>query len=744
MMRYRVSEWVLTATLIASIGILVVGTATFATRSGILPWVDPATPADHQTYQSSRGDVWILTMSDEFNTPSRSFEPGKDHLWTSVEKPDGVNAALEVYSHNMTTTACDNDDETCYFRITAMEDEISLTVWNNYITPPGYQNVSFYYRAGMVQSWNKFCFQGGMVEVRVQLPGATSIESGNPDIANGSASTRITSSTYYPTWPGIWMMGNLGRAIFSASTARMWPFTYNECNETMFISQNQRISACDASPGSGLNANQGRGAPEIDILEGAGTIISSSIQIGPGMPTNFRKVIDKTNPSGCIYSFSCETKGANNIGVPTGLYDARGHKSWYQSLRYGGNPYCAHDSSLIQLYETIKASLDDGITENACTVDICPASLDVNGDLSFMDGSTTDRWGINANGSCFSLQNEYTGAYLCSAGNKASSCSGTEGSTDESEEFAYQMDAISANWPLHVGAYTEWLVYQLEWVTGDEGYVRWMVAGSPLFEIPADAITNPPQDSGQTNPRKIMIEEPMYLIFNVALSSSWGATPPNAGKACRGDGSDETASAICDAFPMYLKIDYIRVYQDTSSGSNMAIGCDPSTHPTAKWIQDHIDEYTDSDNPWTEVSGKAFCESDDDCTVSADSGIIVATGTCEGNRCSCRAGSWKGPRCTVALSAASSTSTNVFSGESYGPPMTASIVFLGLTVLATFAAVFMSTVEARKRDDELRRKILMAQFRKEQEVKKMSRDSDATPTDTLYRPLQDSYSTNFV
>ncbi|KAL7687536.1 putative beta-glucan synthesis-associated, SKN1 [Plasmopara halstedii] len=37
------------------------------------------------------------------------------------------------------------------------------------------------------------------------------------------------------------MMGNLGRAIFSASTNRMWPFSYNKCEPDLFDPKNQRI-----------------------------------------------------------------------------------------------------------------------------------------------------------------------------------------------------------------------------------------------------------------------------------------------------------------------------------------------------------------------------------------------------------------------------------------------------------------------------------------------------------------------
>ncbi|KAG3112329.1 hypothetical protein PI125_g8343 [Phytophthora idaei] len=111
----------------------------------------------------------------------------------------------------------------------------------------------------------------------------------------------------------------------------------------------------------------------------------------------------------------------------------------------------------------------------------------------------------------------------------------------------------------------------------------------------------------------------MTLILNVALSSSWGATPPNAGKACRGDGTDAETNRICDSFPMYLKIDYMRLYQDlgddVDADNYMQVGCDPKSHPTKKWIEAHIDEYEDDDNRHKDVAGKAFCTVDDDCTI---------------------------------------------------------------------------------------------------------------------------------
>ncbi|GMF42562.1 unnamed protein product [Phytophthora fragariaefolia] len=480
---------------------------------------------------------------------------------------------------------------------------------------------------------------------------------------------------------GIWLMGNLGRALFTGSTARMWPFSYNECNDTIFDSQNQRISACDSNPGSGMNPNQGRGAPEIDILEGGGTAISSSIQVGPGMPQDFR-LIEDTASSYCFYTYDCTTEGANNQDVPTKYYwNLRGHKTWYQGLRYAANNLCDVKSADVQSFATINASLTKGVTENACTMDLCPASYDVNGDMGYKDNGTV-HWGVNSNGTCFPVQNAYTGAYLCNAGNNASECASSSGSTSAGSEFAYQMDAISSNWEVHMAAYLDWVTYSLEWVMGDSGYIRWEVEGQVIFEIPAESISNPPQDKGQMNPKKLMIEEPMYIIFNVALSSSWGSSPPSAGSGdCYGDGSDATTNAICDSFPMYMKIDYIRLYQDTSDGTDMAIGCDPSTHPTKQWIEEHIDDYTDTDNPYTAVSGMAFCKTDDDCSI--DSSTAVSTGSCNSDgRCECSTDSWTGPRCTEP---ASTESTD---DEMYGPPMYVSLLVALAMIAAMAFAIF--------------------------------------------------------
>ena len=221
---------------------------------------------------------------------------------------------------------------------------------------------------------------------------------------------------------------------------------------------------------------------------------------------------------------------------------------------------------------------------------------------------------------------------------------------------------------------------------GDQGYVRWTLNGAPIFEIPASSMTNPPQGGKVSNPRKIMIEEPSYFLFNVAMASAWGATPPNWEVGpCRGNATDPADPArrkvtdnICDSFPMYMWIDYIRVWQDLSPSSTMNIGCDPPTHPTKEFIDAYILNYTDPSNPALSVAGGASCKTDDDCTIEAS-----PTGNCIKKRCTCLS-SWGGPRCTnYGFTETSGTKM------SYGPELMypagvlgVALIFIGIGTIA--------------------------------------------------------------
>ena len=140
-------------------------------------------------------------------------------------------------------------------------------------------------KSGMVSTWNKLCVTSGYIEIRAQLPGLP------------------TTAGY---WPGLWTLGNLGRAGYGASTDGLWPYSYDTCDVGVMQNQTdvtgtsplaattqlpvpwgrgdfnnelswlpgQRLSACvckgEDHPGPWLeseNRYRGRGAPELDIIE---------------------------------------------------------------------------------------------------------------------------------------------------------------------------------------------------------------------------------------------------------------------------------------------------------------------------------------------------------------------------------------------------------------------------------------------------------------------------------------------
>ena len=125
------------------------------------------------------------------------------------------------------------------------------TFWKNW-DPVNmvYVDSSKNYTSGMIQSWNKFCFTGGALELSVQLPGNSANASG--------------------LWPAAWLMGNLARATFQDTTTNVWPWSYDTCGNISDIADKQMINACnsgDLPSKYGLNSHQGRGSPEIDIFE---------------------------------------------------------------------------------------------------------------------------------------------------------------------------------------------------------------------------------------------------------------------------------------------------------------------------------------------------------------------------------------------------------------------------------------------------------------------------------------------
>ncbi|KAJ1734018.1 hypothetical protein LPJ61_001288 [Coemansia biformis] len=212
--------------------------------------VDPDSPPG-LTWTSVENKKWALVFSDEFEKDGRTFGPGEDPTWEAVDLWYWPTRDQQWYDPHHATTAGGN---------------LVITIERNESHP------GLPYTSSMLQSWNKRCFQGGYLEVRVSLPG------------NGR------KSGY---WPAVWTLGNLGRAGYGATTDGLWPYTYNSCDEGVML--NQTNSALSTLPGQRLNAcvckgdhpspGVGRGAPEIDIFEGSAVSgllsLSMSSQVAP-------------------------------------------------------------------------------------------------------------------------------------------------------------------------------------------------------------------------------------------------------------------------------------------------------------------------------------------------------------------------------------------------------------------------------------------------------------------------------
>jgi beta-glucanase (GH16 family) len=266
--------------------------------------IDIATPDSAKTRTGFDGEAYELVFSDEFEVDGRTFYPGDDPYWEAVDLWYGATADVEWYDPG---------------QITTKGGKLSILLEN--VESHGLQ-----YRSGMLQSWNKFCFSSGYIEVSLTLPGPNDNTEGY--------------------WPGVWTMGNLGRPGYAATTDGVWPYTYNSCDVGTFPNQTwangtgptaalhsdasrskynydlswlpgQRLSSCTC-PGEdhpGPSTSVGRGAPEIDVLEaernkltGVGQVASQSAQFAPythdylyGNATNdqyeiFNPTITNANP----------------------------------------------------------------------------------------------------------------------------------------------------------------------------------------------------------------------------------------------------------------------------------------------------------------------------------------------------------------------------------------------------------------------------------------------------------------
>ncbi|KAI5956461.1 hypothetical protein KGF54_000936 [Candida jiufengensis] len=189
---------------------------------------------DKSSPTTSIGD-WNLVFSDEFETDGRTFGEFEDQFFTGMDLHYQATNDLEYYLPQMITT-----------------NNSSLEIKFDRLNYSGFSYIS-----GMLQSWNKLCFnKQARIEVSAKLP-----------------------PVEFGLWPAIWSLGNLARPGYLASTDGVWPYTYNECdlgitpnqsttNKDMSYLPGQKLSKCTCFGEDHPKLGVGRGAPEIDIIEG--------------------------------------------------------------------------------------------------------------------------------------------------------------------------------------------------------------------------------------------------------------------------------------------------------------------------------------------------------------------------------------------------------------------------------------------------------------------------------------------
>uniref|UniRef100_A0A7S3K4P5 GH16 domain-containing protein n=1 Tax=Aureoumbra lagunensis TaxID=44058 RepID=A0A7S3K4P5_9STRA len=386
------------------------------------------------------------------------------------------------------------------------------------------------YSSGLVQTWNKFCFTGGIVEIRARLPGKAKVGG---------------------LWPAMWLLGALSRATYVGSTDWIWPWSYNKCDRA--LQKQQEINACEPNPHYGLGSSTGRGAPEIDLLEampGDETLnyglqkpyFSASYQVAPG------KLHDRPVEGKLPY---------------------RGQ--WYsKGLKFGANT-----------------------TLNA-----------------FFYGTT--------------LKHPKKGQ-------------------------TYIADAISANRHLHETHFDDFHTWRLEWSTKEgQQSIRWYLDNEFIFQVLPETL-----DMTGAN----MPDEPMHILLNTAVSSTWGFPAPcPAGCTCEcfDCGNPKCAcgmpQGMCANLPAYYEIDYVRVYQDMEDNSHK-IGCSTDSKPTKRFIQGHLDRYYDYFNnerqPLKPLQhGGGSCSHHSDCFNNYGTQSLFSDSKCIKNKCVCGKET-TGPHCAA-------------------------------------------------------------------------------------------------
>ena len=395
-------------------------------------------------------------------------------------------------------------------------------------------------------------------------------------------------------WPALWLLGNLGRGTYEASTNKMWPWSYSVCNKK--LQRAQEVSACDIATHYSFNPKQGRGATEIDLIEvmpgksGKLPIVqpdvsrpygTMTLQVAPGIPSSEHRPPSGTRP---------------DMGF-----------HWYPNLTFGSNvsinpffygTYLGPTSSNEPAFRSIDEAYQADALSSMMTLDESYFSEMHTMRLEWMPGPPPKGVKLRNN-------HDYNNGFSKSD-DKGKKKINDDVINETSEETKQRKEA-DEEYP--------------------QGYTNFYMDDKFLFGVAGNAL-----DEMETS----IPNEPSYIIMNTAISTSWGFPNPPAGcdkYDCKvTDGQCGMDPNFCSSLPAKMQVDHVRVYQ-LKNESRHTLGCNPPGWPTTKFIKAHqtryMRQYKDTHPLKPQKVGGGRCKYDHDCGVHGEGAL------CSGWRCKC-------------------------------------------------------------------------------------------------------------
>ncbi|KAF9098215.1 hypothetical protein BGX29_007735 [Mortierella sp. GBA35] len=523
--------------------------------------VDPDTPIDKRVTLSKDGKEWELVFSDEFGQDGRGFGPGQDPHWEAVNlPPSAAMGTLKHYSSDKVRT------RNGQLEITFQREPSSSGGTNTQKQKRDGSTSPWKYTSGMLQSWNKMCFQGGILEVAVNFPGS-------------------------PAKPGqkprVFVLGNLARYGYPASMDGVWPFssstsssssptTPHQCEQlaastsTSASSSNnnstssslvQRLNGC--SSGADSLGRISRGAPEMTLFE-----THYGVQAGPTAIEAQKREIEIQQQHQQAPSAPIKRRQYNKM------------KCQQQQSVDQGNAEA--EATVVLQKQSLGSSRVTVDTVLGGANNVNPNS---NNSAAVVVESTTPQW-------IHPLDNRF---FTSSSSSSSSSSSALNNQREEFITVSLEYWPGSTSTSSHSPTASSSAPTPIP-TPDDNSYIQFSLNNqrqSPLLSYShflhhqSNSSQNDWYNNAKSFPPTIAVpQEPMSIVVSLGLLQEELLLDPDL------------------SFPAVMKIDYIRLYQPRQentdgqegkgdNGEENKLSYDPADHPTAAYIRDHPRAYSD-------------------------------------------------------------------------------------------------------------------------------------------------------